>query len=181
MLCDECKRRPATVHFTKVVNQHKTEAHLCEECARKLGDEFLLEPGVTFHHILSGLFEAEPAAGAVGSLPPTQKVRCSSCGLSFADFRRLGHLGCSHCYEQFERQLEPILRRIHGSIHHTGKVPRRAAAHLQRERKLRLLREELDEAVAKEEYERAAELRDLIRRLEQGETAGGEEAAAAQG
>lgn len=178
MLCDECKIRPATVHFTKVVNQHKTEAHLCQECARKLGDDWLLEPGTTFHHILSGLFEAEPAAGAVGALPTTKKVRCSNCGLSFADFRRLGHLGCSQCYVEFEQQLEPILRRIHGSIHHTGKVPRRAAAHLQRERKLRLLRQELAEAVAKEDYERAAELRDRIRRLEQGEPDTGEAAAA---
>ena len=78
MLCDECKIRPATVHFTKVVNQHKTEAHLCQECARKLGDDWLLEPGTTFHHILSGLFEAEPAAALWARCPRPKRYAAAT-------------------------------------------------------------------------------------------------------
>lgn len=30
MMCQECGQRPATLHFTKIVNGDKTEFHLCE-------------------------------------------------------------------------------------------------------------------------------------------------------
>lgn len=167
MLCDECQKRPARVHLTKIVNQEKTETHLCDECARKRSDQFLIEPSFTFHNILSGLFEPESVGVPVAQKQAVQRMRCTNCGLTFADFRRLGHLGCSHCYDQFERQLEPLLRRIHGATRHTGRAPRRAAGHLRMRRELQRLREELAQAIAKEEYERAAELRDQIRQLQE--------------
>lgn len=165
MLCDECRQREATVHLTKIVNNEKTEAHLCDECARQRSDQFLIEPSFTFHNILSGLFEPETVGLASGSRRVVQRMRCENCGLSFADFRRLGHLGCSRCYDQFGQQLEPVLRRIHGATRHVGKVPKRAATGLRLRRDLRRLEEELQEAIAKEEYERAAQLRDRIRQL----------------
>lgn len=167
MLCDQCKKRPARVHLTKIVNQQKTEMHLCDECARERSDEFLMEPSFTFHNILSGLFEPETVGVPVGQQQAVRRMRCENCGLSFADFRRLGHLGCSVCYDQFERQLEPVLRRIHGATRHTGRAPRRAAGILRLRRDLRRLREELQQAIAKEEYERAAQLRDQIRQLQE--------------
>jgi len=166
VLCEECRERPAVVHLTKIVNHEKTEAHLCEECARKRSETILTEPSFTFHNILAGLFEPETMGLPAGQQQAVQRMRCQNCGLSFADFRRLGHLGCSVCYDQFDRQLEPILRRIHGATRHTGNVPRRAAGHLRRQRELRRLQEELQRAIAKEEYEQAAALRDQIRRLQ---------------
>lgn len=167
MLCEECREREATVHLTKIVNQQKTEAHLCEECARKRSDQFLMEPSFTFHNILAGLFEPEEVSSVSLGPKVVQRVRCENCGLSFADFRRLGHLGCSRCYDQFESQLEPVLRRIHGATRHVGKVPARVGGRLRAQRDLARLEEELREAIAKEEYERAAQLRDKIRSLRQ--------------
>ena len=38
MLCQECNKRPATLHFTKIVNGEKTEFHICESCAREKGE-----------------------------------------------------------------------------------------------------------------------------------------------
>ena len=35
MLCDRCHGREAVVHVTQIINGHRTELHLCEECARK--------------------------------------------------------------------------------------------------------------------------------------------------
>lgn len=47
MLCQECNKRPATLHFTKIVNGEKTEFHICESCAREKG-EMILEQQVGF-------------------------------------------------------------------------------------------------------------------------------------
>jgi protein arginine kinase activator len=164
MMCDECREQPATVMVTRIVNGEKTESCLCQECARKqnkLG--FLSDTGFTFHNILAGLFE--PEVVFPDAVSAKSKVRCANCGLSFSDFRRLGQLGCSECYTQFEAQLDPIIRRIHGDAQHTGKTPVRSrASSLLGE--LEQSRRELREAIDREAYEQAAELRDRIKALE---------------
>lgn len=166
MMCDECGKRPATVHITKVINGVKSEAHLCQQCAQKHGQiGFFNEPTFTFHNILAGLFEPESVLKEAKDV--RSFGRCPNCGLTFADFRRLGHLGCDKCYETFHAELSPLLRRIHGSTTHTGKVPtgeRYGSARIERER--RRLEEALKQAIQNEEYEKAAELRDAIRALD---------------
>lgn len=170
MLCEECGKRPATIHLKRVVNEKATEAHLCHECAHNKGElGFMNEPSFTFHNLLAGLFDPETVV--TGTPVPKHSARCQSCGLSFADFRRLGHLGCNECYNTFDRQLEPLLRRIHGNTRHTGKVPQSGEHQaIQQRRKLEELRSQLREAVASEAYETAAALRDEIRRLEESAT-----------
>lgn len=166
MMCDDCGKRPAAVHISKVVNGAKSEAHLCQECAQSQGQfSFMTEPTFTFHNILAGLFD--PDTVVHGTKGVKTRNRCPNCGLTFADFRRLGHLGCDQCYDTFNVELEPLLRRIHGSTGHTGKVPHGAKhGSVRKERELMRLQEELHRAVVNEEYEKAAELRDHIRELE---------------
>lgn len=166
MLCEECKKRPATVHLTKIVNNVKTEAHLCEECARAKGEfGFMSEPAFTFQNFLSGLFDLGQSVPA-GTFPGTAVPRCPNCGLSYSDFKRLGQLGCSECYEQFHEQIQPLLRRIQAGTSHAGKVPGKSGGSLRIQREIESLREQQKAAIAREEYERAAELRDRIRELE---------------
>ncbi|MFO7264710.1 MAG: UvrB/UvrC motif-containing protein [Limnochordales bacterium] len=165
MLCEQCKQAPATVHITQVVNDVRREMHLCEQCAAQVtGDLGLSWPTFSFNKLLGGLLAPDSVTGLAGA--PATGGRCPNCGLSFADYRRMGLLGCSQCYETFDRQLEPVLRRLHGNTVHTGKVPLRQAGRLRIERELERLRQELQEAIGKEEYERAAVLRDRIRMLE---------------
>lgn len=172
MLCEQCKQAPATVHITQVVNDAKREMHLCEQCAAQVtGDMGLTWSTFSFNKLLGGLLEPEGVSG-LAAASPAGAGRCPNCGLTFADFRRLGHLGCSQCHVTFGRQLEPVLRRIHGSATHAGKVPARQAGQLRAQRELERLRQELNEAIVKEEYERAAELRDRIRMLEKQEQPG---------
>lgn len=172
MRCDECKQAPATVHITKVVNDVKQESHLCDECAGKAAEDAgMAWSGISFHKLLGGLLAPEGVVGPVRSSVMTG-VKCPNCGLTFADFRRLGHLGCSECHVAFEQQLEPVLRRIHGSTEHAGKIPAKAAGPLKVRRELDRLRQELNQAIGNEEYERAAELRDRIRLLERQEQNG---------
>ena len=36
MYCELCKKNIATIHYTKIVNGHKEERHVCEQCASQL-------------------------------------------------------------------------------------------------------------------------------------------------
>ena len=102
-----------------------------------------------------------------GVAPEQDKpVGCQTCGGTWAEFREKGLLGCPDCYSTFEEQLTPLLSRAHeGGTHHVGRVPKRAGVAAGLHRELSTLRRELEEAIRAEEYERAAAIRDRIRRL----------------
>ena len=94
-------------------------------------------------------------------------MRCDSCGLTIQEFADSGKLGCDNCYSTFQKYLTPVLKRIHGAGSHSGKIPARSGGKLAVKRRLEDLRIKLKEAVAAEEYEKAAEYRDIIRAMEQ--------------
>ncbi|MBB3114254.1 protein arginine kinase activator [Paenibacillus phyllosphaerae] len=171
MLCQECGKRPASLHFTKIVGGEKTEFHICESCAREKGEGI---PGTTngfsIHSLLSGLLDFEPSGGASGAGPgyqaKGQTIRCDNCGLTYAQFSKMGRFGCSKCYSQFGDKLDPILKRVHGNAVHVGKVPKRSGTRIKLKREIESLRRELHERIEREEFENAAQIRDRIRELE---------------
>jgi len=162
MNCERCGSRTATVRYAEVVDGSLTTWHLCETCAGERGVAgsltSLTGPLVD---ILMGLLESggEAEPKGVGSV-------CPRCGLTYGEFRRVGRLGCGTCYESFGSELRPLLRRIHGSTKHTGCVPSEVSGDHMRLGEIRKLKVELTRAVAEEDYERAAELRDDIRSRE---------------
>ncbi len=158
MICQNCQQRPATVHLTEIDGATKKEVHLCEPCASSQGDP-ADGPGVL--EKLQSLLNPGARAGA-----ELAHITCPECELTYAAFRARGRFGCPACYEAFRSGVDPLLEKIHGSTQHIGKVPIRLAATLEAAEKLRGLRTDLDSAVASEEYERAAELRDEIKQLE---------------
>ena len=96
--------------------------------------------------------------------------RCPKCGMTFNEFKAKGRFGCPHDYDVFERRLVPLLQRVHGSSDHQGEseeLPESAAVSSPEQDELRQLRHELQQVVAREEYEEAARLRDRIQLLEQ--------------
>ncbi|MHC4469879.1 MAG: UvrB/UvrC motif-containing protein [Planctomycetota bacterium] len=161
--CQSCGKNPATVHLTEIVKDEsgedtKQEMHLCEECAQKQGVGPLLTPQSFLGQLV------DPTQGATDE---ELSVTCPLCGLTYAEFRQRGRLGCSSCYKLFREGLCPLLERVHGSTQHLGKIPSRAGSGLKRERELTELKRELSRVVQREEYEAAAELRDRIRTLEE--------------
>lgn len=166
MFCQECKMRPATVHMTRVINNDVYEVHLCVECAqRKMGGQLLIEPQfVHQHNIFTTLLPA--LIGEVQAVHQFPKISCQACGCTFHEFVTTGYLGCSSCYKAFEPLLEDFLRKIHGAIKHVGKILKRRGANLRIKRDVKTLKGELENAVAKEDYEKAAELRDKLKGLE---------------
>lgn len=169
MLCPECGKRPATLHFTKIVNGEKTEAHLCEVCAQEKGEYMPgFDSGFSFHNLLSGLLNFDTAGTESHSIAQPKPVpRCATCGLTYNQFSKIGRFGCSDCFETFRDRLDPLLRRIHGSTTHHGKIPERTKGELKIKRDLERLREQLARSVELEEFEEAAQLRDQIRSLQE--------------
>ncbi|MBO8165234.1 MAG: UvrB/UvrC motif-containing protein [Brevibacillus sp.] len=172
MNCEECGKRPATLHLTKIVNGEKTEYHICEHCAQEKGDVISGFHNFSIHNILSGLLNFDPMAknsfsSSLNSQTTTHKpLRCETCGLTYAQFSKSGRFGCSDCYRYFGDLLDPLFRRIHGNNNHIGKVPERTGGQLKIRKELEQLKTQLKRYVETEEFEKAAEIRDRIRALE---------------
>ncbi|MFS8637713.1 MAG: UvrB/UvrC motif-containing protein [Gemmatimonadota bacterium] len=162
MLCDHCGENEAVIHLTQIVDNQMSTYHLCEKCAEAKG----LEPGINTGTFPLSDFLAQMGKGT-GAEGGGAAGACAFCGLRLEDFKKTGRLGCPHCYVTFEGHLRGLLRRLHGSTQHVGKVylpPDPTDA--ERQQRLSGLRRKLDQAVANEDFERAAELRDQIRALE---------------
>jgi protein arginine kinase activator len=159
--CDRCGNAEAAIHFTQIQNNETTTRHLCEGCAAALG----LDSGAGATAPLAD-FLAQMGKAMQGETA-TAAGTCPACGLSLADFKRTGRLGCSRCWSVFEPSLKGLLRKLHGGTQHVGKVylPADPTA-VDRSARINSLRRSLQRAVDEEDFERAAALRDQIRRLE---------------
>lgn len=171
MNCQECHQRPATLHFTKIINGEKTEVHLCEQCAQEKGDMFTLDGGSGFsvHHLLAGILNGQHSFANASNQPLSsqKEVHCDRCGMTYHQFSKLGKFGCSHCYESFQESLPPLLKRLHsGNVSHTGKIPARVGGTIQTRKQLHELKSKLKDLISHEEFEQAAEVRDQIRSIE---------------
>ncbi len=168
MLCQICKKKEATITFTKIVGVQKTEIHLCKDCAPFFSDKFSIFPLPQFdiNDLLAGLLNAIDLYHKEEGIIAGKEVKCSNCQLTYDEFKRSGKLGCSVCYRDFREQLTPLLRRLHGNSEHVGKIPQHSKSKLNKIRKIKQLRKELQELVLEEEYEKAAKIRDEILKLE---------------
>jgi protein arginine kinase activator len=155
MICQRCSNE-ASIHLTERVAGKRRELHLCMGCAKKAG-LVLPEspPNLALDAVVQGLIVAH-VGELVGELAD---LTCPDCGLKFMEFRARGRLGCPNDYGVFARGLLPLVQRAHGAPRHVGKVARRRPAAGQRLR----LRTRLREAIAREDYEQAARLRDQLR------------------
>lgn len=192
MLCQICKKKPATVHVQEIVNGEKRVMHFCAECAEK---KSMLEPflkGMTLAGLLQKMTELEKedsddpekkaSPGEKGDAEnreeqePEETV-CPECSWSLEQLKKTGRMGCPSCYAVFLPLLRKELAGIHRGLHYCGRDPERkrgsgktpcgaaeSAARI-RER-IATLKKDMEESIRREEYELAAELRDRIGTLE---------------
>lgn len=170
MNCEECHENPATLHLTQIINGQKTEVNVCEECAKNKGYISYPGEGYSLHDLLTGLFSLDTNQFQVKENDPfkqREEVQCPGCKLTFDDFQRIGKFGCAQCYVAFSPNIDMIFRRVHsGNTKHTGKIPKRIGGNLHAKKELELYRKKLQEHIEREEFERAAEVRDIIKELE---------------
>lgn len=164
MKCDFCESA-ATVFLTQLINDSIKKVCLCDVCAEQKG---VTDPtGYSLAEMLhSGL--AHPATAIVGSNSArvTSRKSCSVCGFTVDDLNRIRRFGCCECYHAFRDEVELIVRGMHHGLQHQGKVPADFQDWREREERLAELREQLKDAVADENYETAAMIRDQIFDLE---------------
>lgn len=168
MLCENCHEKEATVHLTQVVDGKAEKFHLCEACAAQKGIDVHADPVD-----LSGMMEKlkDQMANLKADLearPPPRTTVCPSCGMTRTEILKRGRLGCDQCYEVFAGEMLPVIVSLQHADQHLGKVPKRASDGLKNSVELARLRRELDQAVAGENYEQAAKLRDQIKALPAG-------------
>jgi len=162
-LCERCKKAQATFHLTNIEpGGAKFERHLCERCAVEEGLIQVQKPSVNINDILENFVEGGKASGSA-----LKNLVCEECGISYVEFRNQGLLGCAHDYDAFKEHLARLLDRAHdGATHHVGKAPKSLGRESSLQQDIRRLKRQLHEAVAAEDYERAAKLRDRVRELE---------------
>lgn len=163
MLCQNCKKRQATVYYKQTVNGVTRQVALCDHCAGQAS------PFEGFD-LFGSLF-------AHGHGTPQSEKRCTLCGSTYAEIARSGRMGCAECYTVFAEELSPTLADMHGAdARYLGRgaplADTKDAAPLATEPPadpvLVSLRAALAQAVENEDYERAAALRDEIRAKEGG-------------
>lgn len=170
MLCDGCQKKEATVHLTEIVNDKVSKLHLCEDCAKEKGSE--MEEHFGLSDLLAGLADVGSGIGPESMTA----IKCAACGFTYKDFKKVGRLGCGDCYDAFKKQLDLLLKRIHGTNRHVGKVPlsaSSAAKDMKPVQDLKELKAGLEKAIQAEDFEKAAKLRDRIREMEKGPKPGG--------
>jgi protein arginine kinase activator len=162
--CDLCKKNHAHLHLTRIINGKPYAVHICAQCAKEKG---VNNPAaaVPLENILAGSEAAAPVTPR--DQQKSKNVVCARCGKTYQNFRDSGKLGCGECYATFEELLIPLLERIQRDTRHIGKVPSRKVESLEIAKGILTLREELSQAVTREDFERAAGLRDQIRQLEE--------------
>jgi len=159
MLCCVCKEKEATVHLTQIVGDKMQKVDLCKQCAEKKG---VNDPtGFSLADLLLGLGASQEMEQAAGS-----DLKCPHCGFTQADFKKTGRLGCAGCYEVFGEGLESLLKSMHKGTRHVGKAPAARQKSRVTRQQLESLQAELATAIQAEDFERAAELRDEIKRVQ---------------
>lgn len=161
--CMKCQQNLATVKFTRLVNGAVEERYLCPQCAAA-DSPYQKKSAPQLDEILSGILGA--VAGEAGTTVQPAEITCSTCGLPFSSYRETLILGCSDCYESFEKLLVNDLRRFHGASEHTGRVPHSQAQTVHNFRSAEDLRRRLAESVKAEDFTMAAKLRDQLKELE---------------
>lgn len=165
MMCEDCGVRPAKFHLMTIINGDRVERNLCPSCMAKHQKQI---PGIDFSNlagILNSILENRKTEEPSGHDPEYDECVCEQCGMTYAEFRKGGMLGCANCYQAFKTPMTALLQRVHGNTQHAGRVPGGVHSGTSIRMNIERLRQKLQKAVADEEYEQAAKLRDTIRAL----------------
>lgn len=165
MLCQVCKKNPATIHYKELVGGIIKDMDICSECA-KGKKNIPLEVNINMPISIQDLFSSLMEMDFEDHFSKQSEKTCPGCGSTYSRFKTTGRVGCHICYEAFKDNLYPLIRRIQGRVDHQGKIPSNASEELKIKKEVNSLKAQLREAIEKEDFESAAELRDKIRLLE---------------
>lgn len=168
MLCERCHAHPATVHMVQVVNGHRKEEHLCSECAEK---EHVFQKEQSFFG--NGFFDSPLDHFFGGSLlghlleDPFGTRTLEDQGGQFIEVSPEKLPENEDSYSRFKESIRPSFQKGKNEIPvHEPKAKEKADAPAESE-ELQALRKELKSCVDREDFERACEVRDKIKAMEE--------------
>lgn len=170
MLCEKCKKNEAKVNLITVVNGQKHEIWLCDNCVKDISNipffnSISANETVSFQGMLTEML-SNVGNKANTNNNQVNKIVCPNCGLTYDEFKKTGKLGCADCYVAFKIVLEPRIKSLQAGVKHIGKIPSMKGEELLRRRKLKDLKTEMQKLIVTEEYEKAAFVRDEIKKIE---------------
>ena len=131
--------------------------------------DFFRSPAVTATYYLTAENKTVSSQSLIDPQPPEKKTElvCPQCSWRESQLNSSGRLGCENCYKVFSSLLNDALKKMHHGSSHVGKHPsgkgtELGALHCE----LARLQKRLQQAIAEENYEEAAILRDKIRSKE---------------
>ena len=160
MKCECCQKKDATIHLTQVIDGEVKKLNLCQDCALDNGID--LNSPISITDVLLGL-GAQPQS--VGPTSTEFDLSCGRCQMTRAEFKKRARLGCPDCYNAFMGELSALTKAMHHSSQHVGKIPARQGNEARITAQIAALKKDIEVAVAKEQYEVAANLRDKINAL----------------
>lgn len=180
MLCERCKKNPATFHKSIIINGKGYETNLCSECARLVNfdDDINFDTDFGFNgfakkfdllekNFFNDFFNDDDFFTPTMLIEKNNKY-CPECKSTFYDFVRRGKLGCNKCYDTFESEIRDMLENMDNpmdldlNIIETQNKPT----------ELDKLNDEFNKAIADERYEDAGEIKKKINEIRNNELKG---------
>lgn len=163
MKCQNCEKKEATIKYFENVNGNKKTFNLCYDCYKSLKFSGFSN---TFTPTLFDIPEFV-----------TEKSRCELCGNTFENYANTGLFGCPNCYSAFENKLDKLFLKIHGKNRHEESLNKKIGnINIKKEKssskintkeyKIENLKQEIKDLIKEENYEKAAIIRDEIKKLE---------------
>ena len=153
MKCEHCGKNEVTFVYQSNVNGQVTEKHLCADCAEKLG--YTQKLAAHSQRMMRGIFGGglfedffTPYPSLLGRMGRMLEDPFDD---FFADMPALG--APAEARQEAQKPQDPLLEQEERND-------------ISRQRQLNALRMEMQKAVAAENFERAAELRDQIHAME---------------
>ena len=162
MKCEYCHVKEATIHLTQVIDGQTKKLNLCQACAQKNGID--LNSPISITDVLLGLGSTKPHSTEPSGAMEFD-LSCSRCQMTRAEFKKRARLGCPECYNAFMGELNALTKAMHTGTQHIGKIPTRQGNEARITAQIAALQNDIEIAVAREQYEVAANLRDKIKAL----------------
>lgn len=172
MVCDFCHENEAVIFLEQVSgNGQKRKLNICMDCAIERG---ISSDPKSIEASIGNLFKE--FTETTKRIQALNNRMCPVCGTTIGDIKRKGIAGCPECYAIFKTEIRGYLENIGLKEHYSGSVPSRLASFHSVLNDRMALQDKLNDAVAKEDYEKAAMYRDYLRALEKNAVSGsGEE------
>jgi hypothetical protein len=90
---------------------------------------------------------------------------CAECHTPLEDARFGMHMGCTNCYDAFRQELRAIFSELQGCSSYKGDIPEWLKDRLYK----RSVERDLQKAIAADDFEKAKQLKDELRKLEASE------------